>query len=655
MLNTDLKFKIDFFLGNSPKDMSFTDLLGGASYDTLLGTLPGGETHANVVGICKATGPAGTYYANAGFGTNSFVSPDTAGSMDDWVKSSVSLPLSGSEVLCGNYTFDYNIRVNVLSALVGYNASGYFEVTGDYTSLIGATPTGLSIQVYGGTHSGTYLITSCTYDSGTGFTRVVVTGPPSAFTSDVSEYCGIIFGTTNTENYCYERPAPNIDTDSSCIFSTLTATDSSTYVAVFGSSSITPAITLAWSISPPTTYSATPVTGSGNPFVIGYGTSVLSGANIWTGAYAVQLTSTLVYNVDTWGAYTWFVVHDSIVSSKTHTVKCDTCFCDIKPCIDNLYAKYVEALGKNLTRVDELRTKIIKVNYNWMLYQMAERCGESYTEYCAEIAAIILSENCQCQISDTTVSVEVVPLALQAIPSVSGCDITFGTGAAGLPVTPTIGDTHFFTTTSGLFNAYDVYWYNGSAWAYQYNIKGATGAAGAAGTNGASGADGTTVLFCDDNGDSATTTSYTLFANKTYAVTALTATGDEILVEGIFYTNAIAKTPDMFKFMLDGLDIPFAQLPTIGGAIIQNGFYGKIFTIVITMKIHVMDFSTKKLGIMYEAQYLDNYANELSTGVVKTLLTTTNALTSLSVAAYGKIGATGTVTCNSMKIKLFNK
>lgn len=654
MLNTDLKFKVDFFLGNSPKDMSLTDLLGGTSYDTLLGTLPGGETHANIVGICKATGPAGTYYANAGFGTNSFASPDTDGNADDWVKDAVALPLSGSAVLCGNYTFEYNVRVAIRSSLIGYNALGYFEISGDYTSLIGTSPTGLSIQIYNGTHSGTYLITSSAYD--TGVTRVIVSGSPSAFVADIAEACGIIFSTSNTINYCYEQPIPDIDSDSSCIFSTLTATDASSYVTIFGTSSITPTTTRAWSISPPTGYSASPVTGTGNPFVIGYGTSILGGANIWTGAYAIQLTSTLVFNVATWGAYTWFVVNDSIVSSKTATVKCDTCFCDIKPCIDNLYTKYNEALGKNPSEVDKLRTKIIQVTYNWMLYQMAERCGESYSEYCAAISEIILSENCQCQVSDTTVSVEVVPLALQSIPSVSGCDITFGTGAAGLPATPTIGDTHFFTTTSGLFNQYDVYWYNGSAWAYQYNIKGATGATGAAGTNGAAGANGTSVLFSSDSVNTAVTTGYTLFTNKTYTSTALAANGDGLQVEGVFFTDAIAKVPDTFKFQLDGIDIPFVGLPTIGGgAIVANSFYAKISVIVITMKISVVDFATKKVGIMYEIQYLDNYANELAEGLIKTELTTSTALTSFKIEAYGKVGSTGTLTCNSMKVKLLKK
>jgi hypothetical protein len=656
MLNTDLRFSIGFFRGNSPKDMTITDLLGypaGASYNTLLGTLPGGETKSNIVGVARASGPAGVFY-NAGYGTLDFSAPIINGSTNDWLQASIALPLSGSEILCGTYSFDYAIRVNVLSSLIGYNVAGYFEISGNYVSLIGAAPTEVRIQIYGGTHSGTYTITSATYDAGTGYTRVVVSGPPSSFTADLGEACGIVFYVSKSYAYCYTPATLDIDAESSCIFSTLTATDDTTYPVAFNGTTITPTITRAWSITGPSSYCATAVTGSGNPFVIGYGTVVHGGANIWTGDYLVQLTSTLVYDVETWGVYNWFIVNDSIVSTTTHNVACESCFCDLKQCVENLFTKYREALGNNKAEADRLSSKVMKVLEYWMLYMMAERCGTTYSEYCAAIQAIVLGEDCQCDTSDTSVSTEVVPLALMVSPSSTGCKITFGAAGDGFPTGPVTGDMHIFNTTAGSYTMFDVYWYNGSSWVLQGNIKGATGAAGAAGADGADGSDGTSIVYSSLSTNSTTNVAYTTLKTSG-SLTNLNANGDTYEFQTLCSTSAIIKVSDYIKIQIDSLDLNFNVVPYCPATVVEHWFCGNCKTITINGTLTVTDYAAKTAYLVLEVDYLDSNGDLIKKSDIMCYTVTTSALNNIAISVLGHIGATGSVTCLSLIVKFLNK
>lgn len=658
MQNTDLRFSVKFFLGNSPKSMTFTDLKGspaGSLYDTLLGTLPGGETHENLSGICRFNSPSGIFYSNAGYSLLDFSSPDVDGATDDWAQAAISLPLSGSEVLCGNYSFEYYLKCGLLGAFAGYNALGYFEVTGDYTSLIGTTAiTGLKFQITG-VNAGTYNITSASYNSGSGMTRIVVSSPPSAFVADVTDAIGVVFFTSNTINYCYERPESDIDVSSSCVFSQLTAEDDSVYVTRFGSTDIIPTVTQAWSISGPTNYSATPVTGTGSPFVIGYGTSVNSGANLWTGAYAVQLTAGLTFNVESWGTDIWFIVGDSIVSSTSFTATCDTCICDLAQCIKNLFDKYVAAMGVNKTESERLKTKLIKVLGNWMLLQMAERCGSDYAVYCSAISDIVLGENCQCATSDTTISREIIPVALQVVAGGgTGSHITFGAGGAGLPASPITGDMHVFNTTAGLYTEGDIYWYNGSSWVSQFSLVGAAGPAGAAGTNGADGQDGASIVFSQVGEVTTNSLSYVqLMASG--ALTNLSANGDMFVIDALFGTSATGKIPDTIKLMIDGLDLKFNTVPFFPAATVEYGFGGEVQGIRVHCEMTVSDYANKKAYLLIRTDYISSNGSVLRSIDTLCYLVTTSALNNIAISAHGKIGNNGTVNCIYLVTKFLNK
>jgi hypothetical protein len=320
-----------------------------------------------------------------------------------------------------------------------------------------------------------------------------------------------------------------------------------------------------------------------------------------------------------------------------------------------LWTKYNSYLGVNKARAEELMKKIIAVTFNLAMFHEAERCGTSYAEYCANISEIVLGEDCQCVVSDTTLSTEVIPLALQTTPSVSGCDITFGTAAAGLPGTPTTGDTHFFTTTAGLYNQYDVYWYNGSAWVYQYNIKGATGAAGAVGATGGDGADGVSVIYSSISNSNTPNLAYTGLKTSG-TLTDLSANGDEYEVSALFSTSALAKVPDTVKFTIDGIDMTFNYLPNIAGTpVIEKPFYGLTKNIRIDARIVVTDYAAKTAHIFVTTYYIDSYSNVIDASEAVCYVITTSALNSIVINAMGKVGGTGTVACESLIVTFKNK
>lgn len=660
MINTDIKFRADFY--NSTKKLSLTDVIA-TGYDTLLTGY--NETHDNIVGIFKAQAPSGVIYGGTAYNNNDFSSPDVNGATPDWLKDNITLPTSGSEILCGSYTLSYKSRLTLVNTLTGY-ASGYFTVTGeDYTTLLGATPTGLKIQIYSvGSvtgHEGTYDLTSVAESGGdTRFTCAGVT----PFTASADDRIAIIFENTNTLTFCFTSPTPDLSTESSCIYSTLTATDDSDYTYNFtGYGSKTPTVTRTWEISCPSNYSATPITGGNvNPITIGYGTSYNAGANIWTGNYIAECTATLSYSMELWGAYTWYVVHDVIVSSKAHDVECDTCFCDIRQCIENLYNKYKEYLNTKPSRATELAQKLFQITTAWSLYGMNERCGTDYTTWCNEITSLVLQEDCQCA-TDTTVSKEVVPLALQISGGgATGSQITFGAAADGLPLSPNDGDVHVFNTTNGTYNTGDYYWYNGSAWGFQFNNIGATGATGSAGATGgtgltgSAGANGTTVLFDKslDTPTQITATSYTLFTDmQTTALTSLASLGDKYEIKASFETDKAGKsTPDMVKIKIDGQDLYFTYIfPT---AVIDNQFNGATKSINIVATATVIDVAGKKLLVKYDIECVDVWAKVLANYSCYSLVTVSD-LASIVIAAYGKIGATGHVDCRQLSVSFLNK
>ena len=664
MINTDLKFRAEYYIAT--KILKFTDIIGspaGANYDTLLSGYS--EDHEQILGLFKAQSPAGVFYGGTAYNNNDFTTPDTQGLTNDWVQDSIALPTSGSDILCGTYTFSYKILIALFGTLTNY-ATGGFNITGnDYSLLFGTTPVGMKIKIFsaGGVtgHEGVYDITAMSF--GTGTTKVFAAGV-TPFTASADDRVAIIMETSKSFTFCYEQPATDIDSESSCIFSTATFTDDSTYDVLFtGYGTITPSVSRAWSVQCPSAYSVSPVTaGNVNPLTIGYGTSYNSGANIWTGSYIPQLTSTLTYSVDTWGTGVyWIIVHDSIISQSTLTVECDTCFCDIKQCVINLYEKYRGYLNSNPSKALTLAGYLLRINSAWTLYGMEERCGGDFTVWCNEISAIVASENCQCA-TDTTISKEVIPLSLQ-ISGSSACDcgITFGSGSAGFPLSPAEGDTHIFNA-DGAYSKGDIYYYTSGAWVFQFNIIGATGATGANGSDGAAGADGVdgvAVVF-DNTLEVPTTLTGAVYADFTGMVTGalsrLASLGDKYIIKATFGCTPITTVGGYVKLVIDGVTMKYTYLPSPINAIdIEHLFTGKIKELHIVAEATVVDVARKKLMVKYDVNAVDSHANILCSGTLYSLITLSSALNSVVISAQGKITSGSAVTCKRLSVEFLKK
>jgi hypothetical protein len=102
MTNNDIRYAITFVLNNSPADFTFTDTIETAGYTAL------GLTGADTEGLIRVTGPNGVIYANTGYVSDDFTSPDTQDGA--WAKTGIALPLdSDGNILAGTYIFAYKV------------------------------------------------------------------------------------------------------------------------------------------------------------------------------------------------------------------------------------------------------------------------------------------------------------------------------------------------------------------------------------------------------------------------------------------------------------------------------------------------------------------------------------------------------------------
>lgn len=98
-----IKFKVEFNLDNSPKDITLTDIVASDYRDIYSQTL------SQIKGMFKVTDPVGTVlYVNAGWSTDDFSSPDINGVISDWSVSGIELSTDSDDVpQSGVYTFEY--------------------------------------------------------------------------------------------------------------------------------------------------------------------------------------------------------------------------------------------------------------------------------------------------------------------------------------------------------------------------------------------------------------------------------------------------------------------------------------------------------------------------------------------------------------------
>ena len=342
----------------------------------------------------------------------------------------------------------------------------------------------------------------------------------------------------------YVQPTIDITLTQSCRTSELTSYDATDYAVQVDNSLIDPTITRAHKIVKPEGAGCTiPSVASTDEQTRTIGGGGTAATDIWTGVWQTYLTSTLVYDLATWGSDVWIQIYDEVSGYDYTGVVCSDCMCDIRECLATLYAKWQTAVKvESRNRVDELRVKNLQAVANFMLYDAAERCGEDSSEYCDNLATILVSEDCTCGTSDDDVSARVVAWGNST-----------GTGAA--PATPSAwlngsadpsaglgsnGDYYLQTGTGVSGVPGDVWYKSGGSWVILMNILGADGAASSETYN---------QLISVDPTDDAMPSAGTEKTLKDYAVTELDVNGDVIEAEAYFELSILAagtKTVRMY-------------------------------------------------------------------------------------------------------------
>lgn len=102
MIVSDLRYRMDFHLEGGSKYIEVTDLIG-TDYITVFG-------YVSAEVLIKITAPSGaTIYANAGYATDDYTSPDFSTIAGTYTKSNISVAAVGNLIATGDYTIYYKL------------------------------------------------------------------------------------------------------------------------------------------------------------------------------------------------------------------------------------------------------------------------------------------------------------------------------------------------------------------------------------------------------------------------------------------------------------------------------------------------------------------------------------------------------------------
>jgi hypothetical protein len=403
---SDLRFTIS--VDKPTHEITFTDVTDYTYWN--------GDKYAS--GLLKITDPVGNViYENAGYASGDYTAPDIIMQAD--LKTSVTdiiMDLNNGAIVTGDYVVDYKVatysglEVPASRSIVATASTKTIVVSG----LIQAEAD--SIVVFGwlgldtGLNAGSYSIASSSF-VGSNLTIIVnETIVDETAAVDVLEFnypSALLFSASKTFTYCYTSPTVAISYIVSCVNSQLTSTDDTNYTAENDNSDL-PYYALT------RTHSVTAPLGSG------FGTIVDSNAksrvftNIWTKIWQTSISSALIYDIESWSAteaqveIVWYQITDTVSGYDSATVNCESCACEIRQCIRNLYLKWVDSLCCSGSNSEDLLNDLTKVNSLYIQYLQAERCGVDTSEYCTEIAEVLEEHDCSCSTSGSDDASELV-------------------------------------------------------------------------------------------------------------------------------------------------------------------------------------------------------------------------------------------------------
>lgn len=322
----------------------------------------------------------------------------------------------------------------------------------------------------------------------------------------------------------YVSPVPDIHMVASCRTSELTIVDGTDYLSVGESPALSATLSRICQAMPPSgSGAAQPATTTTTTItysrVIGGGDT--SATRLWTGSWQTAISTSLTYEMATWGQYAWVIIQDVVNGYEHINVQCSDCVCALNTCWQNLIIRWKEAEANHTVNVNDLRYKVALGSALWTDFYNMERCGEDTTYKCQEIKEL-LNSVCECTGDEDGQSKVIVPWGPPAGSSEQDGFAFRFSATDPAEESGNDGDVTFQTTTKNL-------WYKtGGSWLDKGTLSG---------SDGASGADAVpeTTLFNDtiNQGTSAGQTLEKLGEAELTAPIDFT-TGDEIYCKAVF-------------------------------------------------------------------------------------------------------------------------
>lgn len=199
-----------------------------------------------------------------------------------------------------------------------------------------------------------------------------------------------------TITYCLTLPLTDVDIQSSCLSSTITATDNTDYDAICADGTkLTATYTRGGTLSYPVDIEG------GAPDDVSITNVITTVTPIYTHIWEMELETFVEYNLTEGSKSTGDVLakaEGTIKGGDTHNVVCLSCICNMYDCIKQVVNSYANALGVNPRLAETYRNILVKVLGYINLYQIAERCGEvdELENLCDKIVAALSLVDCAC-------------------------------------------------------------------------------------------------------------------------------------------------------------------------------------------------------------------------------------------------------------------
>jgi len=339
-----------------------------------------------------------SFYANTDYDN-----PDVT--LDPVLNEKQDLPVDATDkTLYGDYEFTYKVRVyneftdnNNNEEINGIGSSPVTSVSLSslgYTSALAANINAL-VALIGSEYKIEFLnnagdvlatspITSASHNGGSGVTTINCTSVAIDYYASVTQVRLVsYYSETVNVSYCSQDwPTPVLVVTSDCIKAQVQVQDQTQYQA---SDTLTRLITLNY-----------PVLSNGTPVETPETTttaSMLVGPNIWTGSYAIFLSSVLVREqIDS------LVLSITLEAYNPYLVECDAGLCCMRDCISNIFTAYKNALTQGSPNLSVLRDNVITILGYVQLYTIAVNCGETSLagSYLEDLQSYMDSIGCDC-------------------------------------------------------------------------------------------------------------------------------------------------------------------------------------------------------------------------------------------------------------------